>query len=168
MALQRPSLRTSEPLVYPPGSTDGPPMCPTTPFLIFMRGLTGAIEDAPQTFEPVIAEAQTAAIGTTAFPTDGDLSAGVYRVSWAAKVVTVAGVSSDFQVTIAWTWKAITQSWVGTLRNGNLTTTYDLSSVPLLYCDAATPITYAVAYTSNPAAAMAYDFFATLERLGAQ
>ena len=160
MAITRPSLNPREPIADRAGH-------PTFPFLVFMRGMTQDIDASPTILNPVSVEARTSAISTTAFPTDGDLSAGVYRVSWAAKVVTAAGVSSDFQVTIAWTWKGVTQSWVGTLRNGNLTTTYDLSSVPLLYVDAATPITYAVSYNSNPAAAMAYDFFAMLERLAA-
>ncbi len=160
MAITRPSLNPREPMTDRQG-------LPTQPFLIFMRGVGQDIDAAPRTFEPVVVEARTSAITTTSIPTDGDLSKGIYRVSWAAKVVTVAGVSSDFTVTISWTWKAVTQQWVGTTRNGNLTTTYDLSSVPLLYVDAATPITYAVAYNSNPAATMAYDFFLTLERMAA-
>lgn len=160
MAITRPPLNPGEPI-------SNPDRTPSFKFLVFMRGLLGQVDAAPATFEPVVEQARTSAIGTTAIPTDGDLSAGLYRVSWAAKVVTAAGVSSDFQVTISWTWQGVTQQWVGTLRNGNLTTTYDLSSVPLLYVDAATPITYAVAYNSNPAAAMAFDFFLTLERMAA-
>lgn len=165
MAGQRPPLNPSEPLVYLKPQ-DGQPGHPTAPFLIFMRGLGQDVASSPQGFETVAIEGRTSAIPTSAFPTDGDLSAGIYRVSWAAKVVTVAGVSSSFQVTISWVWKGVTQQWVGALMNGNLTTTYEADSVPLLYVDAATPVTYAVAYASNPAAAMAFDAFFKLERMG--
>lgn len=161
----RPSLQSQEPIVYLKAA-DGPVACASTPFLIFMRGLTQAVDAAPAGFETVVYTDQAAAISTTAFPTDGELSAGIYRVSWAVKVMTPAGVSSDVQVTISWTWGGVTQQWVGTLRNGNLTTTYDLSSVPLLFCDASSPITFAVAYNSNPAAAMVYAAYFKLERLG--
>lgn len=167
MAFQRPALNAREPIVELRATPEQPAGTPSKSFLTFMRGMGQDIDAAPLILEPVVAEAQTAAITTTAFPSDGDLSAGIYRVSWAAKVVTAAGVSSDFQVTISWTWKTVSQQWVGTLRNGNLTTTYDLASVPLLYVDAATPISYAVSYNSNPANAMAFDFFACLERLAA-
>lgn len=160
MPFQRPALNPREPIADKRG-------LPTQTFLIYNRDLRADVESAPQGFNPVTLEAQTASIPTTAIPTDGDLSAGLYRVCWAAKVVTVAGVASSFQVTVGWTWKSVAQQWVGTLKNGNLTTTYEASSVPLMYVDAASPITYAVAYTSNPAAAMAFEFFLTLERLAA-
>lgn len=161
MAVNRPAAPIRDPLVNKEGFVTG------NPWLAWLRDIRADIDAAPVGFEPVVVEARTSAISTTAIPTDGDLTAGVYRVSWAAKVVTAAAVSSDFQVTISWTWKTVTQQWVGTSRNGNLTTTYDLSSVPLLYVDAASPITYAVSYNSNPASAMAYDFFLALERLAA-
>ena len=161
----RPALQSNQPIVYLKAA-DGPVACASDKFLIFMRGLNQAVDAAPEGFETVAYTTQAAAIPTTAFPTDGDLSAGIYRASWAVKVMTPAGVSSDFQVTISWTWGGVTQQWVGTLRNGNLTTTYDLSSVPLLFCDSATPITFAVAYNSNPAAEMVCAAYFKLERLG--
>lgn len=160
MAVIRPAAPVRDPLVDRSGMVTG------NAWLTWLREIRADIDAAPVGFDPVVFEARTSAIPTTAIP-HGTLTRGVYRVSWAAKVVTVAGVSSDFQVTISWTWKSVTQQWVGTLRNGNLTTTYDLSSVPLMYVDAATPITYAVSRNSNPAGAMAFDFFLCLERLAA-
>lgn len=161
MAVNRPAAPVRDPLVDTAGMVTG------NPWLTWLREIRADIDAAPVGFSPVVVEAHTATIPTTAIPTDAALSAGVYRVSWAAKVVTVAGVASSFQITISWTWKTVTQQCVGTLKNGNLTTTYELSSVPLMYVDAATPITYALAYVSNPAAAMAFDLFLTLERLAA-
>ena len=164
MAFQRPALNPQEPIVDLSRENAGKP---SKSFLIFMRNQRADLDATPTILAPVAYEARTSAIATTAIPTDGDLSAGLYRVCWAAKVVTAAGVSSDFQVTLSWTWKGVTQQWVGTLRNGNLTTTYDLVSVPLFYVDAATPVSFAVSYNSNPAAGMAFDFFLTLERMAA-
>lgn len=158
MAFQRPSLNVQQPIVDRSG-------LPTQPFLIFMRGVREDLDAAPTGFTPVALTGQTASIGTTSIPTDGDLSAGLYRLSWYVQVITPAGVTSDFQVTIAWTFNGITQSKIGTLTAGNTTATKESNSVPLMSVDAATPITYALVYNSNPAAAMVFDLYITLERM---
>lgn len=102
--------------------------------------------------------AVTAVVGTTPFAL-GVLSAGLYRVSWNARVKTPAGVASSFQVTIGYTDGGVAQTFVGTVLNGNTTTTKE-SQDEVLRIDLGTSITYALAYTSNPAAAMigALDF----------
>lgn len=163
MAIIRPAAPVRDPLVDPKTG-----LVTTLPWLTWLRDVRDDLDAAPRGFTPVSKQAQTAAIGTTSIPTDGNLSKGLYRVRWFGKVVTVAGVSSSFQVTVSWTSKTQTLSFVGGLMNGNLLTTYESNGPSgLIYVDAATPVTYAVAYASNPATVMAYDLFLTLERLAA-
>ena len=104
---------------------------------------------------------QTAAIGTTAIPTAA-LAAGLYKVDWYGQVITAAGVTSSFQVTISWTRNGVGQSFTGTLENGNTTATNEADQSLFIHIDASTPVSYAVAYASNPAAAMVYELNITL------
>lgn len=104
---------------------------------------------------------QTASIGTTAFPT-ASLAAGLYALQWYLQVTTPAGVSSSAQVTVSWTSNANTPTKVGATNNGNTATTYESNGVALIHIDAASPVSYAIAYASNPAGAMVYEFNAVL------
>lgn len=133
------------------------------PWLTFFRGQQELLQAIPrQVIAPVQLTGQTAAIGTTAIPTE-TLAEGLYRVSWYGQVTTVAGVSSDFQVTITWTRNGVTQTFTGALNNGNVTTTKESSGQLLIHIDAGTPVSYSVAYNSNPAAAMQYELNVSLE-----
>lgn len=162
MPFSRPALNPQQPIIELAKDSLG---LPSFPFLIYMRGLRDAVAAAPTGFEPVSVQA-SAAVATTAIPTDGDLSEGLYRVTWIGEVLTAAGVSSDFTVTISWTSNGVTHQRVGTVTNGNTTATYDSATV-FLRADAATPITFSVAYNSNPANAMVFRLSLTLERLAA-
>lgn len=140
-----------------------PPIEPTTglfaqPLLTWFRDLLGAVNATPQTVTggSISLTGQTAAIGTTPIPT-GTLVEGRYSLAWYLQVVTPAGVTSDAQVTVSWTRHGVTQTYVGALKNGNATTTNEPNGPPLIHIDAGTPVSYAVAYNSNPAAAMVYD-----------
>jgi hypothetical protein len=137
-------------------------------WLTFFRGQQEVLAAAPQTVTggKVQETGQTAAIGTTPVPT-GTLVAGLYRVSWYGQVTTAAGVSSDFQVTVTWTRNGVGQSFTGALTNGNTTATYASEGLPQIHVDAGTPVSYAVAYNSNPAAAMAYELNLVLELVSA-
>lgn len=118
--------------------------------------------------------AQTAAI-TTANINSITLPAGQYRVIWYAKVTTAAGVSSTLgPLTLGWTdpdavGLAITATattaggGTATSSTGNTTTTVLLGVPVLLNVKASTNVTYAMAYTSNAANAMAYNLHIRLE-----
>lgn len=163
MAFQRPSLKPDEPLINTEQGRFG---TPSTPFLIYMRDQRAALEAAPAGFDPVALTGQGAAIATTSIPTDGDLSAGLYRVTWYARITTAAGVSSSLTVSFGWTDGAISQTHSGAAITGNTTTTFQ-SGTLLLRTDAASPITYATTYASNAAGVMRYSLYITLERLAA-
>ena len=139
-------------------------LTPSFKFLVFMRGIREDLDLAPSGFNPVSETLGSATIAATSMPTDGDLSAGLYRLQWYCEVVTAAGVSSDFQITIAWTSSAVTKQKVGAVVNGNTTATYESDTV-MMHVDAATPITYALTYNSNPAAGMVFSLYLTLERM---
>ena len=103
---------------------------------------------------------RAASFAATPFAT-ASLKAGLYMIGWYVRVQVVAGVSSDVQVTVGWTDGGVPQTKVGTLVNGNLTTSHDETSF-LARVDAGTQVTVAAAYNSNPAAAMQYRANAVL------
>ena len=120
----------------------------------------------------------TAAVGTTTLYAVPATGAGQYRLCWDAKVTTAAGTSSTLgALTIVYTdpdGNAITIT-AGALQIGgtiattvttNSVTTAALYGIPLfLNCKASTNITYAMAYASNAANAMAYNLHLKLEAL---
>lgn len=119
---------------------------------------------------PVRLGAQVTLSGQNAAIAAADLAAGQivsgdYSLAYWLRVSLPAGVTSDAQVTFTWTSGGVTQTFVGTLVNGNLTTSYASQSVPLFRPDDGTPITYAVAYNSNPAAAMQFELDVVLSRV---
>ena len=159
MAITRPALNAREPMADKTGR-------PTFPFLVFMRGIREDLDLAPSGFNPVSHTAENSSIATTSLPTDGDLSAGLYRVTFYARITTAAGVSSSLTVNFGWTDGAVSQTHSGAAMTGNTTTTWQTGSI-LIYVDAATPITYSTTYASNAAGAMFYQLFVTLERMAA-
>jgi hypothetical protein len=103
-----------------------------------------------------------AAVGTTPFLV-GELAAGMYRVSWNARIKTPAGISSSLQITIGYLDGTVAQTFLGDLLNTNTTTTKESQSKVLRIDKGA--ITYALAYASNPAAAMVADLDFVIESL---
>lgn len=102
-------------------------------------------------------------------------TAGQYRLSWNAKVTTAAGTSSTLgALTIVYTDPdntvqtivapaAIAAGTIATTSTGNTTATV-LNGLPLmLNCKAGTNVTWAFAYASNAANAMAYSIHLKLE-----
>lgn len=137
------------------------------PWLTYQRDQAVAVAASTQVLPDGVvrrtgADVITATVASTPIPTE-PLVAGLYRLAWFAVVIVPAGVSSDFQVSVTWTNNGVTQTTTGTLRNGNLTTTYDVDGLDLLHLDAGTAVSYSVAYTSNPAAAMQLDLFLALQ-----
>jgi len=109
---------------------------------------------------------QTAAITATTMYTT--VTAGLYRVSYVAKVTTVAGTSSTlggFQVTYTdATDSVVTTTVAGTTSTLN-TTQAQVSGVVVVYASAATAIQYLMGYASNSAAQMTYTLHIKVEAL---
>lgn len=131
----------------------------------WFRNLRSSVDLSQSVERSSLYDNQTATIGITSLD-GGTLSAGLYTVSWYMSVVAPAGVSSSAQVTIAWQDDTGSKSFTGAAMNGNTTTTIQGDQRVMLYSLAASPITFAVTYASNPAAAMIYDLRIVLQSVG--
>ena len=130
----------------------------------------------PSEIATVDRTAQTASIAATNLIASVP-STGQYRLSWNAKVTTVAGTSStigplvitytDADNTLQ-TITMVAQNSAGTMEtsdSGNTTTTVMLGMPVMLNCRSATAIQYAFTYASNAAATMQYNLHIKLEAL---
>jgi hypothetical protein len=148
-----------------------------------VKQINGAEQIAFQTGVPINQAsvdllAQTAAKTTTTL--FAVVTAGQYLVTWNAKITTVASTGAATStlgaVTIVYTDPdstvqtitapaVIAAGTIATTSTANTTATVLIGVPLLLNCKASTNITYAVAYASNTAAQMAYNFHAKCEAL---
>lgn len=112
---------------------------------------------------PTSLTTQGASIGTTSLTLPA-LSAGVYRVSWYARITQAATVSSSLTVTLGWTETTITLTTSGSAITGNTTTTVQ-SDARIVVTDASAPITYSTAWVSVGATPMIYRLSILCEQL---
>lgn len=105
---------------------------------------------------------QTAAIVTTAAFTT--LAAGSYEISYYLRKTVADGVNSSATVTVGWTESgiALSESAAALVTD---TTSAQQSGIKTVDCDAATDITYAVAYASNTPAKMTFRITVIVKRL---
>lgn len=134
---------------------------PTTSFLEWITALIGDVDASPARVETVSVENQGAAIGTTAIPTPA-LAAGLYRVSYYARITRAATTSSSLTISIGCTETAVSVTFSGAAMTGNTTATVQSGSV-LIRIDASTPISYSTAYASSGGTSMVYRLDVVLE-----
>jgi hypothetical protein len=106
---------------------------------------------------------QTASIVATDVPLP-TLTAGLYRVTYYARVTRAATTSSELTVSLRWTDGGVTITRAGTLLNGNTTGTYETGSA-LVRIDNATTLRYLTTYASVGATAMAYALYLVVEEV---
>jgi len=135
----------------------------TRPWSDWFQAFVDAVNAAPSTKSAVALTAKAASIAATDL-TDGTYPAGVYRVSYYARITQAATTSSSLTVTIDWTDGAVNPSQAGAAMTGNTTTTVQSGSV-LLRSDKAAAINYATTYASVGATPMQYRLDVTLERM---
>jgi hypothetical protein len=122
------------------------------------------IDQTPnQIVDPPSVTAQSAAIATTTLAPAQQI-AGLYRVTWYARITTAAGVASSLTVTVGFSDHGQAMTFSGAAIAGNTVTSAQSESV-MFYSDEFTAITYSTAYVSNPASAMEYQLFIVLEQL---
>lgn len=109
-------------------------------------------------------ENTSAALPLTPIPVDGELDAGLYRVTVYTKIKTPASVNSSVTPSITFTDGTDVCTFTGTANTGNTATSVQ-SNTWLIHITAGTPISYQTAYVSN-LAGMAYDVRITLEQIG--
>ena len=104
---------------------------------------------------------QSASISATPVPVPS-LTAGLYRVSYYARITTAATTSSSLTVTIAWTDGTIAMTQAGAALTGNTTATQQNGTF-FIQDDANASITYATTYASNGAGEMKYSLYVVVE-----
>ena len=115
-------------------------------WLRWLNGLAVDVDEKPARKAVRNLSAQGASIATTALPI-GTIHAGLWRVSYNARISRAAGTSSSLEVTISWTQNTIAMSSTGAAIIGNTTATHQFGTL-ILRVDAATPISYATTYGS--------------------
>ena len=133
-------------------------------WLLYVQdALAARVQQAPAILTSVALTNQSASIGATPIPLRS-VSAGLYRVSVYLRITTPAGVSSSVTVSIGWIESGVALSTSFAAVTGNTVTTTQ-SAMLLVQSDANSPITYAVTYASNPAAAAMFRLSVTCEAL---
>ncbi len=132
--------------------------------LWLLDSLLKAVQAAPQILTTVPLQAQHATIGATAIPL-GSVTAGLFRVSYYARITSPDGVGSSLTVTLSWTESAVALSLSGAAMTGDTTTTVQSGTV-LIQGDAAAAISYATTYASTTPAKMQYRLTVVVERVG--
>src|SRR5512139_132421 len=108
----------------------------------------------PNIFNTVSLSTQAASITATDF-SGTTPKAGVYRITYHARITRAATTSSTLTVTLAWTEGGVGQSAAGAAMIGNTTTT--IQSDTLLIRSDAAAVTYATTYGSVGATTMQYS-----------
>lgn len=126
----------------------------------WLRALVLAVDSSSQVQGRSPLTAQVAAIPATAIATQS-LSAGLYRLSWYARITTPASISSILTLTFSWVDGGVACSFSGSAINGNLTTSLQSGTI-FIRVDPGTLVNYAASYTSV-GTAMAYALDVILE-----
>lgn len=121
----------------------------------WFTGVYTALRAAARNIGSVSLEAQSAAISATAIQTP-DLTAGLYQVTYAARITQAATASSSLTVTVTWTDGGVTCTQSGAAMTGNTTSTVQ-SGVIVLQSDAASTVRYSTSYSSTGATEMQYQ-----------
>jgi len=137
------------------------------------NGIATVSDGVPAEYATVDLTAQTAAIGATTLYTTSAIGAGVYRISWVAKVTTAATTSSTlggaagFQATYtdADDSVVVTPLAVPNASATGNTTQTQLSGTVIMNVKASTNIQYQFGYTTSGTTSMAYNLHIKLEAL---
>lgn len=123
--------------------------------LTWFRNLRQEVDLNPtRVTTPVSLSAQNASISTTAIPTPS-LNAGLYQITYFARVTTAATSSSSLTVTFTATDDSVSYSVSGTAITGNTTATTGTGTF-LMRVDGASPVSYSTTYATSGATAMVY------------
>ena len=127
----------------------------------WLQALAQQVDAAAFRVQTVSLTAQGATIATTSVPIPS-ITYGLYRVSYALRITRAATSSSSATVTVGWKDGTVSCAQAFTAVTGNTTATVQSGTV-LVRCDAAGPITYAVAYASTGATSMQFQLDVVVE-----
>lgn len=158
----------TDPLVNPPnptlpkGQPDKGAWTMSEVWARYIQTLATSSTQASTRLQSVTLTQQAAAITTaTLWPAS---TAGIYRVTWYARVTRAATSSSSLAVTIGWTDDGVALTSAGTALTGNTTSTFQSGQLAV-NADRLTNITYAAAYSTSGATSMQYSLRLVVEAL---
>jgi hypothetical protein len=123
------------------------------------------VDSSPSRLVRTQLAAQSASVGSTSLST-GALAAGLYRVSYFARIATPASSSSSLIVSVGATDAGVPYTLSGAAMTGNTTDTAQ-GGVFLLRVDASTPLVFSTTYASSGGTAMNYDLDVVAEQVDA-
>lgn len=135
----------------------------TYPFYVYFRGKEQVSNQGPNRIgTPIALSAQNAAIDITQV-TSETLTAGLYRVTYYARITSAAPISSSLTVNIFWDDGIVTCSKSFTTITGNTISTTGSESY-MVQIDTP-PLTFSTTYASNTAGSMQYSLSIVLEAI---
>lgn len=138
---------------------DGPDGSTRRPWVDWLTSLTSQVASSPSRVRSAAVAGHAASIGATDL---ADGTAGLYRLTYYARISAAAVTSSSLTVTFGFTDGGVACSVSGTAITGNTTATMGTGTV-LVQSDASAPITYATTYASNGAGEMTYTLYVMAE-----
>ena len=164
MALPDPP--TLEPIAAPLDRFAGknlPPLAVTKRWLDWLSEITRGVDQAPSRKAKLNLAAQSASLPVTPIPLSS-IPAGIWRVSYVARVTTPATSSSSLAVTFSWTVGGVSQSQTAAAITGNAVTTVQFGTLPIRI-DRNTPVSLSTTYASVGAQPMLYSIDVVVEIL---
>jgi hypothetical protein len=143
--------------------TEDPKRVLTRPWVAWLTELVQKVDKDATLVSEVSLTGKSASISATTFTRNID-AAGVYRISYFARITTAATTSSSLTVTMGGVNGGVTCAIAGAALTGNTTSTVQSGTVSL-QVDASTNITYTTTYASSGATAMVYGLWMTVERV---
>lgn len=166
MPLQDPISRPKRTGLFGPKQDDPLEGTCSDPWVDWLSRLASQAGLAPTRIGQVSLVNQAASIAATDL-SGGNLSAGLYKVSWYARITTAAGISSSLTVTIDWTDGGVAQQFSGAAMTGNTTATNQGENQLLIHIDTLSPVRYSTVRASAGVPTMQYRLDVILEAVQA-
>lgn len=138
----------------------------TQPWIDYYSSQTQLMESFPSRVFSVQLTGQKTSLGATDM-TDGTLSAGLYRLSFYARITTAAAISSSLTVAFDWQDGGLTQTYTNVAVTGNTTTTFQGNPTLTFRIDSQSPVRYSTTYASDLVGQMEYCLYINLEEVNA-
>jgi hypothetical protein len=161
MAVSRSNLANTMPLRD--RVTDGRLGTVTRAWFEWLLSVATLLRNVPESVAVMRRSLLQASVAATDLDIGSNL-AGLYRVTWHARITRAATTSSSLTVILRWTHGGIAQSKTFAAITGNTTSTTDTGTA-LISVDVGTPIRYETTYASVGATPMQHSLDIVVERV---
>lgn len=131
----------------------------------YFTSLQTTVDATVQRVNSVSLDSQGASIAATDM-SGGTLSAGLYTLSYYARITRAATTNSSLTVTLDWQDEGTAPTYSGAAMAGNTTTTVQ-SGTLLIDVDGSSPVRYSTTYASTGATSMQYKLRIVLQKVQA-